>query len=103
MPTYRFVKIVDNENPSDFMIDVTSMSNWKSRMSAVRTQCIRHIDYNIGKNRDIYRFFFLDYSFYCLERRDFDNLADARKYREQLHQAVIDKRKQLKEISRYNI
>ena len=92
MPTYSFIKIVDNDNPSDFMIDVTTMSNWRSRMSAVRTQCIRHLDYDIGRRRDIYRFFFLDYSFYQVERGVFPNLATARVYRDELHQDLVNKR-----------
>ena len=95
MPTYSFIKIVDNDNPSDFMIDVTTMSNWRSRMSAVRTQCIRHLDYDIGRERDIYRFFFLDYSFYRVERGNFPNLASARVYRDELHKRLKAKRLEL--------
>ena len=109
MPLYSFIKIADNNTPSDFMIDVTSMVNWRSRMSAVRTQCVRHLDYEIGRDREIYKYFFLEYSFCCLEKGEFPDLATARIYRDRLHEEVSERRlqmiakKELKDISRYNI
>ena len=86
MPLYNFIKIVDNNNISDFLIDVSCMPNWKSRISAVRTQCIRHLDYDVGRKREIYRYFFLDYSFSCVEKMEFADLASAREHRQLIYE-----------------
>ena len=89
MPTYSFIKITNNDNTSDFMLDVTSMHNYRSRVSALRTQCLRHLDCDVGKDRQIYKYFFLDYSFYRVHRQEFPNLAAARVFRNQLEQKLL--------------
>ena len=82
MPTFRYIKIVDNNNPSDFMIDVTQMQDYRMRVSALRTQCIRHHYYGIGNPRPSYKYFLKDYSFYLIHKADFPSLRDARMHKE---------------------
>ena len=71
------------------MLDVTSMQNYRSRVSALRTQCLRHLDCDVGKDRDIYKYFFLDYSFYRVHRQEFPNLAAARVFRKKLEHQLL--------------
>ena len=92
MPIYSLIKIVDNQNPGDFSLDVTLMSNHHMRMSALRTQCIRHIEGGVGRWRPIYRYFFLDYSFYRVEKREFDLISEAKSYRDELHKRMVQER-----------
>lgn len=92
MPKFVFTKIVDNNNPDDFTIDVTQMDSWRMRMSALRTQCIRHEYYDLGKWRPIFRFFSLDYSFHPVYKSEFKNLAAARAFKPQVLQECIDRR-----------
>ena len=92
MPTYTFIKIVNNNNPSQFKLDLTSMTNHKSRISTLKTQFINHLDYGIGKNRDVYNYFTMDYSFYRVGKRDFPNLASAKIYKDELEKQLINER-----------
>jgi len=92
MPKFVFTKIVDNNNPDDFTIDVTQMDSWRMRMSALRTQCIRHEYYDLGKWRPIFRFFSLDYSFHPVYKSEFKNLAAARAFKPQVLQECRDRR-----------
>jgi hypothetical protein len=43
----------------------------------------------VGKDRQIYKYFFLDYSFYRVHRQEFPNLAAARVFRNQLEQKLL--------------
>jgi hypothetical protein len=92
MPMFSFIKIVDNQNPSDFSLDVTSMSSYHMRMSALRTQCMRHIEDGVGRWRPIYRYFFLDYSFYRVKKREFDLISEAKLYRDKLQTRMVQER-----------
>ena len=92
MPTFRYIKIVDNNNPSDFIIDVTQMQDYRMRVSALRTQCIRHHYHGIGSLRPIYKYFFQDYSFYMVHKAEFPNLRDARMHRQQVMDECLRRR-----------
>ena len=92
MPKFVFTKIVDNDNTDDFMIDVTQMDSWRMRMSALRTQCIRHHYCSFGKWRPIYRYFFLDYSFYPVYKGEFKNIAAARAYKDTVYKQCVERR-----------
>lgn len=96
MPIYVFTKIVDNDNPDDFAIDVSQMTDFRLRMSALRTQCLRHHYYNIGKWRPVYRYFYKDYSFYPIHKQEFPNLAEARKHKVNIHNECTARRQKNK-------
>ena len=98
MPLYNFIKIVDNNNTADFMIDVSSMPNWKSRISAVRTQCIRNLDYDVVWKRDIYKYFYLHYSVSCVEKMEFADLASARAHKQVIYKEIHSKAGRLHSI-----
>ena len=75
MPVFSFLKITDNNDPYTFSIVTTSMQNPRSRMSCLRTNLFAWEDNGCtGKWRPIWAYFFLDYSFYVCERKEFENL-----------------------------
>ena len=92
MPTFLFTKIVDNNNTSDFMIDVSQMQNHRLRMSALKTQCLRHEYYDLGKWRPVYKYFYKDYSFSLVHKGEFENLAAARMHRQQVMDECLRRR-----------
>ena len=80
MPLFTYIKVVNNRNPNDFAMDVTQMQNYRTRMSALRTQCTKYTYDDLGKWRPIYKYFYMDYSFYPVRKAEFANLAEARKF-----------------------
>lgn len=91
MPTFRYIKIVDNNNPDDFMIDVTQMQDYRMRVSALRTQCIRYHYHQIGSLRPVYKYFFQDYSFHLLKKAEFPSLREARMHKENVAEQCQNK------------
>ena len=67
MKNYNFIKISNNNNPSqDFFIDITTMKSVTLRMQILKSQCLKH------KNTD--------YSYYKIDNCDFDTYTEARKH-----------------------
>ena len=89
MPQYSFIKISNNRDPADFLFECTSMKHPRARISCIRTQLFRWEDDIMagveGKWRPVWDFLLKDYSFYVVEKKHFDSLADARAYREVVH------------------
>lgn len=92
MPMFSYIKIVNNDDPSDFLLDVTQMQNYRLRVSSLRNQCIRHYDLGVGKSRPVYNYFFLDFSFYRVGKAEFPDLAAARIYKEALQRQLLKER-----------
>jgi len=91
MAVYSYLKITDNKNVADFCVECTSMKTPKARISCLRTQLFAWEDSPPGKGRwrDVWSYFLKDYSFYVVERRAFNSLAEARAHK----QVVYDRYK----------
>lgn len=83
--TTKFIKIVNNNNANEFCIDITNMVDVKMRISTLKNA------YKIYQKspdkklyRNIYKFFTLDYSFYVMEKGNYDTLKEARIRREEI-------------------
>ncbi len=92
MTLYSFIKITDNNDPYTFIIECTGMVNPKARISCLRANLFSWEDRGCtGKYRDIWNFFFKDYSFYIVEKREFDNLNSARAYKKIIYNRYLAK------------
>ena len=92
MPVFSFLKITDNNDPYTFSIETTSMRNPRSRMSCLRTNLFAWEDNGCtGKWRPIWGYFFMDYSFYVCERKEFENLQAARAYKQVIYDRYLAK------------
>ena len=92
MPVFSFIKIVNNNDASDFLLDVTQMKNFRLRVSSLRNQCWRHYELGSGKYRPVYRYFWLDHSFYRVEKAVLPDLAAARVHKESLQLSLVSER-----------
>ena len=92
MPVFSFIKIVNNNDASDFLLDVTQMKNVRLRVSSLRNQCWRHYELGSGKYRPVYRYFWLDHSFYRVEKAELPDLAAARVHKESLQLSLVSER-----------
>ena len=89
---FSFIKIVNNNDASDFMLDITQMINYRLRVSSLRNQCWRHYELSSGKYRPVYRYFWLDHSFYRVEKSELPDLAAARLHRDILYLKLVSER-----------
>ena len=79
---YHFIKISDNNNAArDFHIDISIMKDPRLRISTLKSQLKR---YNKNPGNIIYkeawRYFGLDYSFYCLDSKFCTDYDEAKQY-----------------------
>lgn len=90
----KFIKISNNNDPTDFIIDITTMRDDRLRIASLKSQYIRYLE-NPDKYpyRDVYRFFNLDYSFYCLDTDSFNNYTECKAHRDKLIQEQNTKMK----------
>lgn len=95
MTLYNFIKISNNNNSrKDFDIIITKIKNDRLKMSSLKSQYFRHLEYpDKYPYRDIYRFFDLDYSFYKLDRQDLVDIDTAKIHREKLLKEQKEKMK----------
>ena len=91
MVVYSFLKITDNNNVHNFCVDCTSTKNPRARISCLRSQMFQWEDapQGIGRWRNVWSYYYKDYSFYVVEKKEFECLAEARAYR----QVVFDRYK----------
>ena len=90
MRLYRFIKITNNDNPSEFCIECTAMTNGRARISCLRSHYFTWEDNGgTGKWRNVWDLFFKDYSFYVVEKKEFSNLHEARLYRQVVHERYM--------------
>ena len=77
---YSFIKISNNKNSNvDFIIDITTMSSYSLRVSALLSQCKRQqLGQHKYPDRDVYRILRGDWSFCLLEKGDYPNILAAK-------------------------
>jgi len=92
MPMFSFIKIVNNNDAAEFLLDVTRMENYRLRVSSLRNQCWRHYEFGLGKQRPVYQFLLLDHSFYRVAKVEFTDLASARVHRDTLYLKLVAER-----------
>jgi hypothetical protein len=82
MKTYRFIKISNNNNPSqDFFIDITTMQSVKLRMSILKSQLKYYKKTWIGLYRPTWYYIDnCDYSYYELDKADFETYDEAKQH-----------------------
>ena len=90
---YSFIKVTDNNDVSNFVIEATCMKNPKARICCLRTQLFSYEDNlgEFGKWRPVWDLFYKDYSFYVCDRRYCENLREARLHKDRVAQAYRDK------------
>ena len=94
---YSFIKVTNNNDVSDFVIEFTLMRNPKARMSCLKSQLFRYEDNEcVGKWRNIWGYFLKDYSFFVAERRLCEDRTDARRYSEEVTERYRNKINKLK-------
>ena len=79
---YYFIKISNNNNAStDFYIDISVMKDPRLRISTLKSQLKRYKK-NPGNivYKEPWRYFELDYSFYCLDSKFCDNYCEAKSH-----------------------
>jgi len=85
MRKYNFIKISNNNNAAvDFMIDITTMTDTRLRISTLKSQYKKYLDKNDNYTcnfKDAWRYFDLDYSFYCIDTKFFDTYEQAKEHR----------------------
>lgn len=91
-----FIKISNNRNPAkDFYIDITTMKDARLRMSSLKSQYNKYLDSletdTPLPDREVFRYFTLDYSFYTLEKGCFDTYNDAKERRLDLYDEQYEK------------
>ncbi len=87
---FQFIKITDNRNHPDFLIDITTMKDARLRISALKAQYKKYL--TDGKNKkSIFRFFELDYSFCVLERGYYTNYSSVKERRDELFEIYLKK------------
>ncbi len=81
MKNYNFIKISNNNNPSqDFFIDITTMKSVTLRMQILKSQCLKHKKTGTGLYRPAWYYIQnTDYSYYKIDNCDFDTYTEARK------------------------
>ena len=74
----QFIKISNNNDHSDFYIDVTTMQNARLRISALKAQYKNYLA--TGKYwKEVFKFFKYDWSFYVMEKgcyEDYDAIKE---------------------------
>ena len=85
MTKYKFIKISNNNNSSkDFMIDITTMADDRLRISTLKSQ-LKKYRYGMLPNCEYkQQWYFIehcDWSYYCLETKEFDTFEEAKEYR----------------------
>lgn len=93
MKTYRFIKISNNNNPSqDFYIDITIMNSVKLRMSILKSQLKKYRESCEGLYRPAWYYIeTCDYSYYELDKQNFSNYNEAREHATTLYKQQFEK------------
>jgi hypothetical protein len=83
MVKYYFIKITDNNNVNDFHLDITKMPDCRLRIGSLKSQYKQYLKTN--KNyKIVFKYFDLDYSFYVVDRGEFENYQDVKMRRDEL-------------------
>jgi hypothetical protein len=94
----RFIKISNNNYPLEFHIDITTMKSDRLRMASLKSQWLRYLEHpDDYPNRDVFKFFTLDYSFYTLDTGSFNNYDECKAHRDKL---VAEQKEKLKNTER---
>lgn len=90
---YIFIKISNNKNSSkDFDIIVTKIQNPNLKMSSLKSQWKRHLEFPDEYGwRELYRFFYLDYSFYKVDTEECEDYESAKSYKNYLRKYWFEK------------
>ena len=86
---YKYIKISNNNNASkDFHIDITTMNDDRLRISTLKSQ-LKKYNYGMLANceyKEPWRYMENhDWSYYCLETKEFDTYEEAKEYRLDLY------------------
>ena len=90
MKQYRFIKITDNNDYHNFIIDFTAMKDYRTRVSILWSKYVNHC-YGKGEYRPVFSILDKDWSAYCVQKKYFCNLADVRTYRDELSELYAAK------------
>ena len=98
MKTYRFIKISNNNNPTqDFYIDITIMHSVKLRMSILKSQLKKYRESCIGLYRPAWYYIEnCDYSYYELDKQNFDNYNEAKEHSIKLYNSEFERMNSVK-------
>jgi hypothetical protein len=80
MKQYKFIKLSNNNNSNqDFIIDLTTMKDIKLRMAILKSQLKKYRQHHIGLYRPTWYYLEnCDYSYYCIDTREFETFDQAR-------------------------
>ena len=82
---FQFIKITNNRNHPDWILDITTMKDARLRISALKAQYKKFL--NDGENeKPIFRFFQLDYSFCVVEKGYYTDYSIVKKRRDELYE-----------------
>ena len=100
MKTYLFIKISNNNNAStDFHIDISVMRDPRLRISTLKSQ---YKKFKINPRNIVYkepwRYFDLDYSFYCIYSGEFETYAAAKEHCLDLYDCEFNRMNESAEI-----
>ena len=88
---YRFIKITNNNNTKEFLIDITTMKDIRIRLSILNRKYALHY-YDQAPYHPIFSILQENcYSYYCCYRGNFDSLNDAKNKRIELTKFYKDK------------
>ena len=82
MKRYKFIKISNNKDASrDFIVDLTTMADVKLRMAILKSQLKKYRRNHIGLYRPTWYYLEnCDYSYYCIDTREFETFDEAREH-----------------------
>ena len=83
MKKYSLIKITDNNDHRNFIIDYTTMKDYRARVSILYSKYVSHC-YGKGVYRPVFSILDKDWSAYCVQKKCFCNLTDVNTYRDEL-------------------
>jgi len=79
-----FIKITDNNNHNDFLIDATRMLDARLRIGALKSQY--KIYQKTGKQyKNVFKYFDLDFSFYVIKKGSYYSYEEVKAERDKLY------------------
>jgi hypothetical protein len=82
MKQYNFIKISNNNNANqDYIVDLTTMKDIKLRIAILKSQLKKYRLNHIGLYRPTWYYLEnCDYSYYCIDTREFETFDEAREH-----------------------
>lgn len=83
-PIFSFLIICDTNDPRNFHIECTSMSDYRLRFSAMKSNWNKSKTKKCKTTAAYCRLFECNYTYHLLEKKSFDTVEDATSYRDNL-------------------